>query len=117
MNVTVCKYCCDQRDTDREPLIDDEFHFLVICKVFDTKRNCLFGKVSAFDKVFINLTDQQKMALLLCPSNIHIAKLVNKFINIVLEARKCIDRGENMDLGYFSIIFNDSALSDSNNDS
>ena len=57
------------------------------------------------------------MAMLLFPSNINVAKLVNKFITIVFEARKRIDRGESMDLGYFTNNLNNSALSDSSNDS
>ena len=119
LNERFCKFCCahQDQDSDKESCIDDEFHFLMICKVFNTKRNCLFGRVSAFDKHFSSLTAYQKMATLLCPSNINIAKLVNKFISIVFEARKRIEKGESMDLGYFTNNLNNSALSDSSNDS
>ena len=86
LNERLCKYCCKDTDkesfinnvTDKESFIDDEFHFLITCKVFNTKRNCLFGKVSAFDKHFNNLTAQQKMATLLCPSNIKSALIREK---------------------------------------
>ena len=53
------------------------------------------------------------MVTLLCPSNIKVAQLVNKFITIVLEARKRIDKGENIDRGNFTDFeANDNADSD-----
>ena len=108
-------YCQD--DNTGDPCIDNELHLLSFCKTFLLKRNCLFGKIASIDPSFINLTAQQKVAKMLCPKNVQIAKLVNKFINITNEARNRIDRGEEMDLGFFTdCSLNDSAISEINGD-
>ena len=82
------------------------------CKAFTNKRNCLFGKISSIDSHFLSISDQQKFVTLMCPSNVKIAKLTNRFISIAFEARKRIDRGENIDRGQFTEFqLNDSAFS------
>lgn len=123
INERICKYCeCDidnrdPRTNNRDPYIDDETHFLLNCDVFDIKRSCLFGKISSIDKKFASLSAQQKLATLLCPSNNKIAKLVNKFINIMFDARKRIDMGENIDRGQFTDYqANESAFSETSFD-
>ena len=114
LNKRTCGYCGDHQVLgSQRPQIDDEFHCLMICPTFSIKRNCLFGKISAVNHNFANLTAQQQMVTLLCPSNNKVAQLVNKFIKIVLEARKRIDKGENIDRGNFTDFeANDNAVSD-----
>ena len=47
INERTCKYCVSNNIIDNNaPCIDDEAHFILGCNVFDTKRNCLFGKVA-----------------------------------------------------------------------
>ena len=116
LNERTCIYCVDNQGGG-VPFLDDEFHCLMVCPTFTTKRNCLFGKISAFDKNFAFLTAQHQMLTLLCPSNKRIAQLVNKFISIVIDARKRIDKGESMDRGNFTDFqLDDSAVSDSDSD-
>ena len=50
---------------------------------------------------------------MLCPVDIKVAKLVNKFILIMVEARKRLDRGEPIDTVSFGPAFNDSGINDS----
>ena len=116
----VCKYCSDHQDTGdlRDSCVDDDFHFLMNCVTFNTKRNCLFGKISSIEHNFAKLSEKQKMVTLLCPTNIKIAKLVNKFIYIVVEARKRIDSGEILNMSHFTdpptncSLFSDSNIDD-----
>ena len=109
-----CRYCTEYQN-NVDSYVDDEFHFMMSCQTFSIKRNCLFGKIKAINKHFDKLTLQQKMTSLLCPSTPTIAKLVNKFICIAIEARKRIDRGENLDKGTFcDNHLNCSVISDSN---
>ena len=103
----VCKYC-------ETGSIDDENH-LINCPKFSTKTNCLFGKISAFNPEFLILNNQDKILSLLCPVNPKIAKLFNKYIGIIFNARTRIDNGEPMDRGLFSNT--DSFLSSESDDS
>ena len=109
----VCVYCRD--DITGQQYLDDEQHLLSSCTTFLLKRNCLFGKIASIDKSFLLLNAQQKMAKMLCPKNVKIAKLVNKFISIIIKARNRIDRGEEIDQGLFTDCnLNDSAISEIN---
>ena len=63
----------------REPQIDTEFHF-IRCPRCNIERNCLLGKISSLIQSFKNLTDNDKLLTLLCPTSPQTAKLVNKLI-------------------------------------
>ena len=94
VNERVCHYC----DTLS---IDDEEHLLT-CPTFSVKRNCLYGKISAINPPFLNLSNHDKMLTLFCPADPKIAKLVNKYIGIVFSARTRLDNGEPLDRGNVS---------------
>ena len=49
----ICEWLCPACK-----IIDDEIHFLVNCKLYDTDRTHFFGKVTAKYKIFMNLTTQ-----------------------------------------------------------
>ena len=49
----VCKFC----DSGE---IGDEFHFAMICKTFDTKRNCFIGKMESIKPGFKSLSSQDQ---------------------------------------------------------
>ena len=91
INERVCRYC----DT---LAIDNEQHLLT-CPTFSVKRNCLFGKISAIDPLFSNLSTNDKLLTLLCLVDPKIAKLFNKYIGIVFAARTRLDNGDPLDRG------------------
>ena len=68
----------------------------------DTKINCLFGKISAVNCDFQNLSIEQKIISLLCPAVTKTAKIFNKFIGIIFKARDRIDKGEPIDVASFT---------------
>ena len=75
---------------------------MVRCNKSCIKRNCFFGKVGSISPNFEKLNDEEKVASMLCPVDIRVAKIVNKFITIMVEARKRLDRGEPIDIGNFT---------------
>ena len=94
INERVCHYC----DT---LAIDNEQHLLT-CPTFSVKRNCLFGKISAINPLFLELSTNDKIITLLCPVDHKIAKLFNKYIGIVFAARTRLDNGEPLNRGNIS---------------
>ena len=95
----VCKYCQNEMN------IDDELHFLNKCKTFLTSRNCFYGKFSAIDPTFKNLSENQKFIRILNPKTPQETKLTNKFIKIMFDWREKIDQGFSItNLGiYFTV--------------
>ena len=94
VSARLCRYCSYD-------IIDDESHLLT-CPTFSTKINCLFGKISAVNCDFQNLSIEQKIISLLCPAVTKTAKLFNKFIGIIFKARDRIDKGEPIDVASFT---------------
>ena len=96
----LCNFC-------NSSCIDDEQHFMLFCSTFEIKRRCLFGQISSFNPRFLALSDSEKLSTILCPSDVRTAKLVNKFISIMTEARTRIEKGGPIDLGAFNETQND----------
>ena len=94
VSARLCRYCSYD-------IIDDESHLLT-CPTFSTKINCLFGKISAVNCDFQNLSIEQKIISLLCPAVTKTAKIFNKFIGIIFKARDRIDKGEPIDVASFT---------------
>ena len=84
-----CTYCLSGE-------IDDERHFLMSCPIFAMKRACFYGKLSSISPFFRNLSDDQKLKFILCPTSEIATKVVNKFIRIMFNARDNIDDGINL---------------------
>ena len=82
----ICSYCSTGE-------IDDERHILLFCPLFDLKRACFFGKMSSISPSFHNLTCDEKLKYILCPTSEIMCKVVNKFIRIMFNARDNIDEG------------------------
>ena len=82
----VCCYCSSGE-------IDDEKHLLLSCPLFNLKRACFYGKLSSISPNFLNLSDEDKLKFVLCPTSEIITKVVNKFIRIMFNARDSIDDG------------------------
>ena len=81
-----CKFCSHLfEDNDSKP-IDDERHFFK-CEIFTDKINCLILKMTTLLPAFIYMTEEEKFLTLMCPTSPQSAKIINKFIKIVFEAR------------------------------
>ena len=74
---------------------DTELHAILQCKTFQLKRQCFINRISALCPSFQNLTADQQLVTLLCPSTAKIAKVVSKYLGIISNARKQIDLGFN----------------------
>ena len=89
-NVPFSSWTCKFRshlfeDNDSKP-IDDERHFFK-CEIFTDKINCLILKMTTLLPAFIYMTEEEKFLTLMCPTSPQSAKIINKFIKIVFEAR------------------------------
>ena len=90
-----CKYCRPMED-DLGDLVghkDDEYHFLANCGTFTLKRNCFLARYETIHTGIKELSNQNMVYTILCPTSILKAKLINKFIKIMFETRKQLDDG------------------------
>ena len=81
-----CRYCTEQ-------VPGNEAHFLMFCSTFLNKRQCFLGKLKSLNSKFSNLSSDDLIKSILCPTTNQSAKLVNKYIAIMFKARKNIDEG------------------------
>ena len=81
-----CCYCSSNR-------LDDERHAILSCTTMTLKRNCFIGKMSSLIPGFENLSDENKLATILCPKSTETATCVSKFLGIISETRRKIDMG------------------------
>ena len=78
-----CKYCSDPAVRaelglgNKNPEPDTEEHFVLQCHLFTIKRNCFLGKLSSLG---VNVNGSGLLYTLLCPTNIKVAKVTNKFL-------------------------------------
>ena len=72
--------------------INDEFH-LFSCPSFANQQRCLFGKVGSIINNFHDLNFENKVKTLLCPNNLILGKIVNKYIKIIFRSRQKVDEG------------------------
>ena len=89
INERLCKYCSDN-------CVDNETHFLLGCATFSNKTRCFEGKLSAIIPGYNSLNVSDKISTILCPTSAIATKLVNKYVNILFKARKCIDSGDHI---------------------
>ena len=74
-------------------VIDTEAHFILGCSRFKTKRACFLKRMESLIPSFTNLSDFDKIKTILCPVTPQAAKLANKFMGIMFNARDLIDNG------------------------
>ena len=84
-----CNYCTMQ-------VPGDEIHFLGFCETFLNKRQCLIGKLSSINPKILEYSQHDQVKIMLCPTTAQAAKLVNKYIYILLKARENLDNGEHI---------------------
>ena len=85
----LCKYCSDSK-------IDNESHFLLGCATFMNKTRCFESKLSTLVPDFYQLSNENKLSTILCPTSAQATKLANKYIDILFKARNHIDNGEHI---------------------
>ena len=87
-----CRYCPPADDNDPLGNIDNEFH-LFCCLSFANQQRCLFAKIGAVLEHFGEMSFINKVITMLCTTNAHVGRLVNKYISIIFRARDKIDDG------------------------
>ena len=92
LHLRTCQYCPISDNPDNHRNIDDERH-LFECSTFANQQRCLFAKINRVVSNFNDLEFESKIKTLLCPVNTVAAKLVNKYIKIIFNARAKLDDG------------------------
>ena len=83
---THCWYC-DSGECDTEQ------HAILECSLFNLKRQCFFARVTTLNPAFLNLTTEQQLKTILCPTTTDLAKCVSKFLGIISDTRNEIELG------------------------
>ena len=91
VSARLCLYCNSKS-------VDDEKHAILSCSTFNLKRNCFFGKISSIIPFFLELTLDEKLMVILCPSSPEIALCVSKYLGIITNTRKKLDQGLSADM-------------------
>ena len=108
-NNRFCKYCPavlpsgpgDGTEEEAEQPIDTETHFLLSCQPLQLKRQCFLARLNCLVPGVHQLSEEQLVQTILCPANVRVAKLVNKYIRLLFDAREKMDNGTPPDqLGY-----------------
>ena len=89
----ICKFCKHFYENSDSKPIDDEIHFFK-CEHFSNKINCLKMKMTNLLPNFLTLTEDEQFLTLMCPTTPQTAKVVNKFIKILFEARQRVLDGQ-----------------------
>ena len=105
VNLRICAYCLPpSTSTPSAPSpgppppagpVDNEFHFTIKCSRFESERNLIFEQLSSLLPGFLNFSDNEKFATLMCPVKPQTAKISNKFIKQMFELREQIDKESN----------------------
>ena len=102
----ICVYCSDATATTtptspRPPpvapppgSVDNEHHFLIQCSRFANERIAVFAEMSSLMPDFMQMSDQHKFKILLCPTSPQAAKLTNRFIKLMFECRAKIENSQ-----------------------
>ena len=78
--------------------IGDEYHAVMICKIFNIKRACFIGKMNSILPGFKNLSKQNQFKTILCPTKPAAAKVTNQCLRILFLARDKLLDGSNIDM-------------------
>ena len=84
-----CLYC-------NEEATDNEGHFLLKCPKFANQTHCFLGRLGSIIPDLCYLSDKDKLSTILCPTSAKTAKITNKYISILFQARQNIDSGEHI---------------------
>ena len=98
----ICKFCNHLSGDSGSKPIDDKIHFFK-CEYFSNKINCLTLKMTTLIPNFLSLTQDEQFVTLMCPTTPQAAKVVNKFIKILFEARQKILDGQQENEVYLNL--------------
>ena len=82
----ICVYCSSGS-------VDSELHCITQCQLTEQNRNSLYNIIGNIDNTFVNLSNEQKLAYLLCPVDSLRAKFCNKYLGLVVKTRAFVDQG------------------------
>ena len=82
----LCKGC------NENGCVEDEFHFLMTCKAYQTERNDFFTKLNAFIVPFESYTSQEQFLFLMSTNDTEVIMLLMHFIEICLQIRQSSGR-------------------------
>ena len=88
-----CAYCPPGPGTGGRP-VDTECHCVTQCVVGQEDRVGVYESISSRNHTFVDLTDNEKFKVLVCPTNPTDCKIVNRFIQKQFADRDKIDIGE-----------------------
>ena len=90
-----CSYCRPMGDNENQlqGFLDDEYHLLAHCGTFMFKRNCFLSRYELLHSGIKDMSTQDMVHTILCPTTTTKAKLINKYIKILFETRKQLDEG------------------------
>lgn len=77
----ICKKCNSSN-------VEDEFHFLLQCSIYNEERRKFLKHISCFNKYFCNLTDTEKCQWLFIQENIQIIEIFASFVDKCFDIRK-----------------------------
>ena len=81
--------------------VDTEKHMLLQCCPTVLKRRCFLARLACLVPSLATLDQDQLAQVILCPATAQTAKLTNKYIKILCDARQMMDEGVPPDqLGY-----------------
>ena len=86
--------CSNPAMTAADPALDNEFHFLLQCPMFDAERKCLFTRLSSLIPGFDKLSLTCKFQTLLCPTTALATKLTHRFIKNMFAQREKYDNAK-----------------------
>jgi hypothetical protein len=70
-------------------LIEDEFHFVTKCRLYNDERAILYAKIISLIPDFLLMSDMEKFTTMLTSNNEHLLSIVAKFIYKSFLKRKC----------------------------
>lgn len=74
-HLRICKFCINH-------LVEDEYHFLIICPLYNELRQSFYDKISSISPSFISLTGQEKYVFLFRSQNEQIFTWLGKYIHM-----------------------------------
>ena len=92
-----CRYCSSGS-------VDTELHAITECSLTIENRSILYAILSSRDFQFGSLSNELKLNYILCPTNAINAKLVNKYLSLLVDTRNWVDKGKpDSGVGFLSL--------------